>query len=254
MALTGRLAGVSGILGGLLQARPADRAGGSRSSRDSIAAPLVAALAGAPLPGPAMTSSLALVAAGGLLVGFGSRLGNGCTSGPWRVRLRAAFGAPRLRRPSSSWRAPSLRLPSSATVLRIDAMPAVLVQLCLRLISSAPASLISRHDGARKSARLPRHFWRVGRNAGLRDGRRRSPSPRSALRWRGGAALRCSRQNFSGRSAATSMRRWSRARCCSASAGAWSASVPGRRWSTSRDSACRLSSLSSRCCLGMIGL
>jgi hypothetical protein len=28
-----------------------------------------------------MTSNLALVAIGGLLVGFGSRMGNGCTSG-----------------------------------------------------------------------------------------------------------------------------------------------------------------------------
>ncbi len=28
-----------------------------------------------------MTSNLALVAVGGLLVGFGSRMGNGCTSG-----------------------------------------------------------------------------------------------------------------------------------------------------------------------------
>src|SRR5215831_12013938 len=42
---------------------------------------LIAALAGAPLPRPAMTSSLALVAVAGLLVGFGTRMGNGCTSG-----------------------------------------------------------------------------------------------------------------------------------------------------------------------------
>jgi len=41
----------------------------------------VAALAGAALPRPAIASNLALVAVAGLLVGFGSRMGNGCTSG-----------------------------------------------------------------------------------------------------------------------------------------------------------------------------
>jgi hypothetical protein len=91
MMLTGRLAGVSGILGGLLQVKPANASWVDSSWVDSswrfafiaglIAAPLLAALAGAPLPRPAMTSSLVVLAAGGLLVGFGSRMGNGCTSG-----------------------------------------------------------------------------------------------------------------------------------------------------------------------------
>jgi len=81
MALTGRIAGVSGITGGLLQARPSDRGWRIAFVAGLIAAPLLAALAGAPLPRPAMTSSLVLVAVGGLLVGFGTRMGNGCTSG-----------------------------------------------------------------------------------------------------------------------------------------------------------------------------
>jgi hypothetical protein len=81
MMLTGRLAGVSGILGGVLQARPADQGWRIAFIAGLIAAPLVAAVAGAPLPRPAMTSSLALVAIAGLLVGFGTRMGNGCTSG-----------------------------------------------------------------------------------------------------------------------------------------------------------------------------
>ena len=81
MMLTGRLAGVSGILGGLLQAKAADAPWRIAFIAGLIAAPLVAALAGAPLPRPAMTSSLVLLSAGGLLVGFGSRMGNGCTSG-----------------------------------------------------------------------------------------------------------------------------------------------------------------------------
>jgi uncharacterized membrane protein YedE/YeeE len=81
MVLTGRLAGVSGILGGMLQARPADRGWRIAFIAGLIAAPLIGALTGAPLPRPAMTSSLAVVVVGGLLVGFGSRMGNGCTSG-----------------------------------------------------------------------------------------------------------------------------------------------------------------------------
>ena len=81
MLFTGRLAGVSGILGGLLTSRPTDRAWRIAFVAGLIAAPLLAALAGAPLPRPAIATNLALVAAAGLLVGFGSRMGNGCTSG-----------------------------------------------------------------------------------------------------------------------------------------------------------------------------
>jgi len=77
------LAGVSGIVGGLLQARPADQGWRIAFVAGLIAAPLIAALFGAPLPRPAMTQNFALVAVAvaGLLVGFGSRMGNGCTSG-----------------------------------------------------------------------------------------------------------------------------------------------------------------------------
>jgi Sulphur transport len=42
---------------------------------------LLSSLAGYPLPLPQMPDSWALVALAGLLVGFGSRLGGGCTSG-----------------------------------------------------------------------------------------------------------------------------------------------------------------------------
>ena len=81
MILTGRLAGVSGVLGGLLTPRPGDRAWRVAFIAGLIAAPLLAALAGAPLPAPRMTSNMALIALAGLLVGFGTRIGNGCTSG-----------------------------------------------------------------------------------------------------------------------------------------------------------------------------
>ncbi|WP_316393676.1 YeeE/YedE family protein [Bradyrhizobium sp. 33ap4] len=85
MLLTGRIAGVTGIVGGALQADTADRSA-DRSWRIAfiaglIGAPLIAALFGAPLPRPAMNASLVVVAIAGLLVGFGTRMGNGCTSG-----------------------------------------------------------------------------------------------------------------------------------------------------------------------------
>jgi uncharacterized membrane protein YedE/YeeE len=46
-----------------------------------IAAPLLMGAAGAPLPALSIEASLPVLIAGGLLVGFGTRLGGGCTSG-----------------------------------------------------------------------------------------------------------------------------------------------------------------------------
>jgi len=76
----GRIAGISGILGGL--ANPSGNDIGWRVTflAGLIAAPLLYALAvGVPVVSIA-AGPLALVA-GGLLVGFGTRLGGGCTSG-----------------------------------------------------------------------------------------------------------------------------------------------------------------------------
>jgi uncharacterized membrane protein YedE/YeeE len=81
MLLTGRIAGISGILGGGLSAATGDRAWRFAFLAGLVAAPLLAAAAGHPMPMPAMPGSWWLIAAGGLLVGFGSRLGSGCTSG-----------------------------------------------------------------------------------------------------------------------------------------------------------------------------
>ena len=77
--LQGRIAGVSGIFGSALLLRPG-------AWRWSFVAGLVAAglggrLLGAPAP-PALASFGApLLAVAGLLVGLGTTLGNGCTSG-----------------------------------------------------------------------------------------------------------------------------------------------------------------------------
>ncbi len=82
MLLTGRIAGVTGIVGGLLQADPTDRTWRLAFIAGLIAAPLIAALSAcnaAAAGDERQTSSVIAIA--GLLVGFGTRMGNGCTSG-----------------------------------------------------------------------------------------------------------------------------------------------------------------------------
>ena len=81
MLLAGRVAGISGIFGGLIAPHANDRGWRLAFIAGLIAAPLIAALGGASLPAPTMPANLALVAVGGLLVGFGTRMGGGCTSG-----------------------------------------------------------------------------------------------------------------------------------------------------------------------------
>jgi uncharacterized membrane protein YedE/YeeE len=81
LALLGRVAGISGILGGLLAG---DRSGGPW--RAAFVAGLLLGGALLAMQSPdlfAMTlpRSPGALAAAGLLVGFGSRLGSGCTSG-----------------------------------------------------------------------------------------------------------------------------------------------------------------------------
>jgi uncharacterized protein len=78
MLLTGRIAGIAGILGDLLGGQ--DRAWRLAFVLGLIAAPLALTAGGFALRAPQMPTLL-VVAISGLLVGFGSRLGNGCTSG-----------------------------------------------------------------------------------------------------------------------------------------------------------------------------
>lgn len=81
LLLNGRLAGISGIVGGLLTT--AGRGDGWRAA--FVAGLLIGALAYVIATGDASSvsvgASLPAVVAGGLLVGFGTRLGSGCTSG-----------------------------------------------------------------------------------------------------------------------------------------------------------------------------
>jgi len=81
MLLNGRIAGVTGVLAGLIDPLSTDRGWRAAFVGGLIAAPLTAALLGYTVPVPQMPASLVVIALGGLLVGFGTRLSNGCTSG-----------------------------------------------------------------------------------------------------------------------------------------------------------------------------
>lgn len=81
MLLNGRIAGVSGIAGGLLSARPADWAWRLAFVAGLVAAPFLYALGAGGLPAISIQVSTPLMVVAGLLVGFGSALGSGCTSG-----------------------------------------------------------------------------------------------------------------------------------------------------------------------------
>jgi uncharacterized membrane protein YedE/YeeE len=81
MMLNGRIAGITGVFAGLIDPAGSDRAWRATFAAGLIAAPLSAVLLGLTLPLPHMPSSFAVIAVAGLLVGFGTRLSNGCTSG-----------------------------------------------------------------------------------------------------------------------------------------------------------------------------
>lgn len=79
--LNGRVAGISGILGGLFSRTSSDAVWRLAFLIGLVCAPLLYhGLTGEPLDITIDTSAAGLVAAG-LLVGFGTRLGGGCTSG-----------------------------------------------------------------------------------------------------------------------------------------------------------------------------
>ena len=81
MLLTGRIAGISGIFAGLLGLGTNDKGWRAAFVAGLILAPLVAGALGYAMPSPQMPASWGVVIAAGLLVGFGTRLAGGCTSG-----------------------------------------------------------------------------------------------------------------------------------------------------------------------------
>jgi len=76
----GRIAGISGVTGGLLLRSSPDRAWRFAFVSGLAVAGVVASIVAPSAIGGPVRSQSALVVAG-LLVGFGTRLGNGCTSG-----------------------------------------------------------------------------------------------------------------------------------------------------------------------------
>ena len=78
--LNGRIAGISGVLGGLLRPVRGDVAWRAAFIAGLVGAPLLYALVSA-LPRPQIDAGYAALVAAGLLVGVGTRYGSGCTSG-----------------------------------------------------------------------------------------------------------------------------------------------------------------------------
>jgi hypothetical protein len=81
MAFNGRIAGISGTFSGAMFSKGSDRSWRAMFLIGLVSAPLIHALVTGSAPPFDMAATLPLIVAGGLLVGFGTRLGSGCTSG-----------------------------------------------------------------------------------------------------------------------------------------------------------------------------
>jgi uncharacterized protein len=80
LLLNGRIAGISGVVGGLLRPVRGDIGWRVAFMLGLVGAPLIHGLVAA-LPATRIDAGNATLVAAGLLVGFGTRWGGGCTSG-----------------------------------------------------------------------------------------------------------------------------------------------------------------------------
>jgi len=78
--LNGRIAGISGVIGGLLAPAAGDIGWRLAFLAGLVAAPLAYLLL-SPLPVPRIDAGFGALVLAGLLVGIGTRYGSGCTSG-----------------------------------------------------------------------------------------------------------------------------------------------------------------------------
>ncbi len=78
--VNGRIAGISGIIGGLLRPRPGDVGWRAAFVLGLLLAPLIYRVFGS-LPEIRIEAGPGLIVLAGLLVGLGTRYGAGCTSG-----------------------------------------------------------------------------------------------------------------------------------------------------------------------------
>lgn len=79
LILNGRVAGISGIIGGLAQG--ADAAVNAAFVAGLVAGPIAYLMLAGRWPSMTVTWSWPVLVAAGLLVGIGTRMGSGCTSG-----------------------------------------------------------------------------------------------------------------------------------------------------------------------------
>lgn len=79
--LNGRIAGVSSVIGGLVRPRGEDALWRALFAAGLVVGVLIYRWAGGPLQAIDITGSVPVLVAGGLLVGFGTQMGGGCTSG-----------------------------------------------------------------------------------------------------------------------------------------------------------------------------
>ncbi len=81
MAFNGRIAGISGVFSGIAFAQRGDRLWRILFVLGLVVAPIIYQAVSGRAPAFNLAASAPLIIAGGLLVGFGTRLGSGCTSG-----------------------------------------------------------------------------------------------------------------------------------------------------------------------------
>ena len=81
LVLNGRIAGISGILGGVLRPQGGELGWRVAFLLGLVAAPMIYLVVVGTGPEVSISSDWMLLSVAGLLVGFGTRLGAGCTSG-----------------------------------------------------------------------------------------------------------------------------------------------------------------------------
>jgi len=81
LLLNGHIAGISGIFGQLVRGNPGPQAWRFAFIFGLVAAPLLYRAIGWPLDHPIFEGGFSLAITAGLLTGFGTALGKGCTSG-----------------------------------------------------------------------------------------------------------------------------------------------------------------------------
>jgi uncharacterized membrane protein YedE/YeeE len=81
MATSGRISGISGVFSGAIFGQPGDRLWRIMFVTGLVAAPILYTSISGRVPPFHIEADWPVIIAGGLLVGFGTRLGSGCTSG-----------------------------------------------------------------------------------------------------------------------------------------------------------------------------